>query len=175
MIEKLRSKDNQEVLFAIELLKTRDVLMFLDEIKLVLLSQPSRTIRSLALMLLVQKEVDREIQFNTGKDLVVVNPKKLQQPFTGEEFNSYARELEKGLDNSSEAQVATNLLLSYAIYVYPYTVGPIDINLLTAFIYLSKKYMGQEVDLSTLVIQKQADYSNTEQFINLIHEIEQDV
>ena len=175
VIEKLQSKDNQEVLFAIELLKTRDVLMFLNEIKLVLLSHPSRTIRSLALMLLVQKEVDRNIQFNDGKELLVVNPKNLKQPFTGEEFNKYATELEKGLSNSSEAQVATNLLLTYAIYVYPHSVGPIDINLLTSFIYLSKKYMGQEVDLSTLVIEKQADLSTVEQCVNLIHEIEQDV
>ena len=149
--------------------------MFLQELKLILLSHPSRTIRSLTLMLLVQKEVDRDLQFNDGKGLIQVNPKKISQPFTGLEFNTYASELEKGLNNSTEAQVATNLLLSYAIYIYPHSVGPLDINLLTAFTYLAKKYMGQGIDLSTLVLEKQADLSTTEQCINLIHEIERDI
>lgn len=174
VLEKLENKEFQDVIFGIELVKTRDIFMYLDAIKLILLSNKSRTIRSLALMLLVQKEVDREIQFNDGEQIIVVNPKKLKDPFSGSAFNEFTRKLENCLNNTSEAEIATHLFLNYVIYTYPHELDDKNEELLAALVVLAHQYMGEDYPLEKHLEGKSLSKDKVESYITLIHEIEAD-
>ena len=76
IIDKLTSKDNNDVIFGLDLVKKRDVLSFLPYIKMILSSFPNQTVRSLALMLLVEKEVDRDLKYLSYNGEIMVNPKQ---------------------------------------------------------------------------------------------------
>ena len=86
ILKLLHSSKNEDVLFSLDLIKTRDIYSFLPELAKLLVSHPKKTIRSMILLLLVQKEIDRDIMFMDDA-IIKVNPKKLTQPFIRDSFN----------------------------------------------------------------------------------------
>ena len=79
----LKSDVDEEVLMALDIIKTRDIFSFLPEINDILLNHKRETIKSYTLMLLVKKELDRNLQINKLGKVIDVNPKYLTPPFTG--------------------------------------------------------------------------------------------
>ena len=62
--ERLKSQDMNAVLPALDMVRDRDINMFLNEIQGVMLKFPKQAVRSFALLLLVQKKVDKNMSFN---------------------------------------------------------------------------------------------------------------
>lgn len=171
IVEKLNSINVEEVLFALDLVKTRDIFTFLPEIAKILTTYPMQNVRSFALMLLVQKEVDRELRFLSEGEYLTVNPKKLQLPFTGDSFNKIVKKMDVDFKNPTLAQNGIQILSSYAIYIYPKMI-PEDVNEITLAIYvISKSYIGEDVDLTILADSLHLEVDKVKHYYDKISEI----
>ena len=171
VIEKLSSINVEDVLFALDLIKKRDIFTFLPDISKLLISYPVQNVRSFALMLLVQKEVDRELEFLSGKEIIKVNPKHLPLPFTGEAFNNIARKMDVDFKDPTLSTNGVQILSTYAIDIYPHEI-PNDVDEIALAIYvIARSYLGNEEDLIELSKSKGLDSDKVKQYydkINLI-------
>lgn len=142
VIEKLRSKDNNDVLMALDIIKGRDVFTYLKDIYHVMTNNKDQLIRSFALLLLVQKEVDREVKFNHDGHIIIVNPKKLTPPFQGDNFNAFVKLIQMKFKDASLAQNAISILSTYILYIYPENLDHVDVNITLGALYIvCKEYM----------------------------------
>lgn len=117
--ERLKSQDQNAVLPALDMVRDRDVNMFLNEIQGIMLKFPKQAIRSFALLLLVQKKLDKEVGFNHIGQVITVNPSKLEPPFVGNEINDYLKSLQGEIRDPAISQDAIQILSSYIVYMYP--------------------------------------------------------
>ena len=171
IIEKLGSINPEEVLFALDLIKTRDIFTFLPDISKVLVFYPVQNIRSFALMLLVQKEVDRELSFLSGNEIIKVNPKHLALPFTGESFNKIVKKMDADFKDPTLAQNGVQILSTYAINIYPHDI-PGDIDEIALAIYvIAKSYLGNKENLEEKALEKGLDYNKVKLYYDFISEI----
>lgn len=138
--DKLTSNKNEEVLFGLDLVKKRDVFTFLKEISNILTSYPNQTVRSLALMLLVEKEVDRQLNFLSEGEMINVNPKHLSHPFSDDIFTSFIKRFYSDFKDPILENSATHILSSYVIYTYPREIKE-DVAELYFAIYIATKNM----------------------------------
>ena len=143
----LKSQKYEDVLLALDVIKGRDVLSFLPLLKEILVSSTSKeTIKSYILMMLVKKEVDRDLEINKNGNLIKVNPKYLNPPFLGEIFDGVIRGFDKEFKDSTLSQIATQLFSQYSIYIYPeeykYSVN----EYLASFYLLAKDYASNNSD-----------------------------
>lgn len=117
--KRLKSKDQSVVLPALDMVRDRDINTFLDDIQSVMIDFPKQSIRSFALLLLVQKGVNKDLGFKHISKNIIVNPSKLEPPFIGKEFNDFIRALSADIRNPSVETDAVQILSSYIIYTYP--------------------------------------------------------
>lgn len=154
IMDKLESKNTEDVLFGLDLVKTRDVFTFLPQISKIMTSHPNQNVRSFALMLLVQKEVDRDLKYLARSELITVNPKKTPLPFTGNAFNAIVKKMDNEFKDPTLSQNGIQILSSLAIYIYPDMI-PDDVEEIALAIYcIAKSYLGEEVDIKGLTIEK---------------------
>jgi len=169
IIEKLHSDNAEEVLFALDVIKKLDVLTFLSEIAYVLVKNPKQTVRSFALMLLVKKELDRDLDFLSYNGLIKVNPKKLSAPFTGLIFNSILKRMDLEYKNSTISQNGAQILSTYVIYTYPHEINKDEDEILGA-VYLYSLYLLQDnsVTLDDYVTIHNVDKEKLKAYYELI-------
>ena len=146
LVKYLLSEEKEDVLYAIDLLKKRDVLSFLPEIVKVLTTNKNQVIRSLTLMLLVEKEVDRELPYLAFDGPMTVNPKKCIRPFTGEVFNTLAKRISFEFKDLTLSQNGIQILSNLALYIYPHPIENDLDEVLLAIEITSKKYLGKNVE-----------------------------
>lgn len=140
LIAKLLSKEVTDVLMAIDSLRDRDIRAYLPTVQKILLNHPKQAIRSFALMLLVDKNVNVQMIFNHLDNQIKVVPSQLKPPFIGENFNNFTRRIAMEFKNPSLSENAIQILSSYIIYVYPDEPVFDDI-LFQALLEISKKYL----------------------------------
>lgn len=169
--EKLHSKDNSEVLLALDILKSRDVLSFLNDIYPIMINNTDQLIRSFALLLLVQKEVDREVRFNHNGEIKVYNPKHLKPPFTGDDFNGVIKLIQSKFKDTSLSENAVSILLTFILYTYPDSVNKYDVKVLLSALYVvSREYMQDPIkNLKEYSIQENVDELELQDLINKIN------
>ncbi len=141
----LSSNISEDVLLGLDIVRKRDVLSFLPFLEKVMLNFPKQSIRNYTLMLLVQKEVDRNIKILHQGEIIEVNPKLLTAPFTSITFNEVIRNFDREFKDPTLSQTATQLFSEYSLYLYPrdykYTA-----NELTGIFYLiAKEYINDPV------------------------------
>ena len=119
LIKKLHSNDQNDVLIAIDSVRERDINAYLPAIANVMVNFPKQSIRSFALLLLVQKKINRVFKFKHIDNIIDVNPSELTPPFIGEDFNEFTRLLSLELRNPSLSENAIQIISSYIIYIYP--------------------------------------------------------
>ena len=117
--ERLKSNDETVVLPALDMVRGRDINMFLPDIQRIMLSFPKQSIRSFALLLLVQKKIDQELSFNHIGKAIKISPSKLEPPFIGDEFNEFVRSMQNEIKDPAVSDDAIQILSSYIIYMYP--------------------------------------------------------
>ena len=145
-IEKyLKSDKFEEVLIGLDTIRNRDILSFLPILQDILLNNPRQMIRSYTLMLLVQKEVDRELKMKSVNEIIDVNPKHLNAPFTSVLFNETVRLIDQDFKDPSLSQSATQLLSEYEMYLYPRSIHHAPKDLCAALYIISRKYANNPV------------------------------
>lgn len=154
----LRSDKFEDVLLALDTIKNRDILSFLPILKELLVSDSKEVIKSYILMMLVKKEVDRDLVIvKKGKE-IKVNPKHLIPPFIGEVFDGVVKGFDKEFKDSTLSQIATQLFSQYTIYIYPEEYPYSVKEYLAAFYLLAKDYASSmNSDLSSLSFINELD------------------
>lgn len=160
----LRSDKFEDVLLALDTIKNRDILSFLPILKELLVSNSKEVIKSYILMMLVKKEVDRDLVIvKKGKE-IKVNPKHLIPPFIGEIFDGVVKGFDKEFKDSTLSQIATQLFSQYTIYIYPEEYPYSVKEYLAAFYLLAKDYASSmNSDLSSLSFINELDLEKINQ------------
>ena len=120
LVKYLLSEKREDVLYAIDLLKKRDIFSFLPDVVKVMTTNKSQILRSLVLILLVDKEVDRDLPFLAFDGPLTVNPKKAVRPFTGEKFNTLVKRISNEFKDLTLSQNGIQILSNLALYIYPH-------------------------------------------------------
>ena len=173
----LTSDKDEEVLMALDIIKNRDIFSFLPEISELLLNHKKEIIKSYALMLLVQKELDRKLQINKKGRVITVVPKYLTRPFTGVIFNQVVKYFDSEFHDLTITQTATQLLSQYCIYIYPDLLNRSPKLYAVAFYLIACKYAGSELNdeqRSDLIKRNEIDVTELDELIDEIETTLQD-
>lgn len=141
LMKSLLSQDPNVVIGALDSLRDKDISSYLIYINKILVNFPKQSIRSFALLLLVQKKLDALVKFNHMGTLIEVNPNKLKAPFVDEEFNDLSSKLVEVYKDSSLSVNALQILSTYLIYIYPEEVDYTDPLLIEALRIVASKYL----------------------------------
>ena len=173
---RLLSKNDEEVLAALDEIKDLPLDKFLINVLKLAQSHPRQVIRSFALLLLVNQKYDKEVSFLHFDKLTKVVPASLEEPFRVPGFASLEElsfALQTEYRDPSIAQNALHIISSYLLYIYPSKLELQKDETIVVFGYLAKKLLMSKVDdLEDVCFKKGLDY----QFINAkIKEIEEDL
>ena len=138
---KLKSDKQEDVLPALDALRDRDLKPFYPAIQKVMLDFPKQAIRSFALLLLVQKEVNVQFSFNHLGEIIKVNPSKTEAPFVGDDFNELVRQFGTVIKDPTISNNAVQMLSSYIIYNYPEKISLNTNYLIRAFEFIACEYL----------------------------------
>ena len=176
LVKQLRSEDQNQVLMALDSVRDCDANMFLKDIQRILVEFPKQSIRSFALLLLVQKHIDKTFKFNHMGEIIEINPSKLEPPFIGNEFNDFLRELQRELKNPAANENAVQILSSYIIYTYPIKLGINYGVLIEALRAISDEYLriDEEISLSTRCSEKGINEVEVKELIQRIKDCIED-
>ena len=174
--QRLMSKNDEEVLAALDEIKSLPINKYLLNILKLMNSHPRQVIRSFALLLLVNAKYDKEVRFLHFDKLVTVNPSKLPDPFSVpgfESLESLSFALQNEYHDPSVAQNALHVISSYLLYVYPSGLELEKEEVLVVFGYIAKRLLQIETDdLTDVCEQKGLDY---DKISSQIREIEEDL
>lgn len=146
IIKGLASKSSDDVLASLDALRDKDLTPYYIFLQKILTSFPKQAIRSFALLLLVQRAVNKTFKFNNMGEVIDVNPSLLKPPFVDDDFEKVVKRMQEEYKDPSITQNAISLLSSYLIYIYPKTVDLNDDTLVDALYHLSCEYL--QIDTS---------------------------
>ncbi len=144
LIKKLESDDPDVILMAIDIVRERDINKFLDYIQNIMVKFPKQSIRSLALLLLVQKKVDRSFSFNHIGEMIKVNPSELEPPFVGDSFNQLVKALDSAYRNPVLSENAVSILSTHLLYIYPQSINIETAILVEALFQIASEYLNSD-------------------------------
>lgn len=174
--QRLMSKNDEEVLAALDDIKSLPINNYLLNILKLISSHPRQVIRSFALLLLVNAKYDKEVQFLHFDKLVKVNPAKLPEPFSVpgfQDLESLSFTLQNEYRDPSVAQNALHVISSYLLYIYPSGLELEKEEVIVVFGYIAKRLLQIETDdLADVCEQKGLDY---DKISGQIREIEEDL
>ena len=168
--ERLKSQDSGVVLPALDMVRNRDVNIFIKDIQNILVKFPKQSIRSFALLLLVQKHINLDLQFNHIGNTITINPSKLEPPFVGNEFNDFVRALQSELKDPVVVEDSVQILSTYIIYMYPEKLEIPYPVLLEALATISHEYLqiAEEESLEERCLNKNIDLEEVKVLIQRI-------
>ncbi len=168
----LKSDKLEEVLIGLDSVKNRDIFTFLPILKDILVNHSKQMIRSYTLMLLVQKEVDRQLQMKSVDEIIDVNPKHINPPFTNVIFNETIKLIDQNFKDPSLAQNATQLFSEYEMYLYPRSIKEAPKDLCAALYIITRKYAHQPLeDIKGYCEALELDESKINSLVKEIEEI----
>ena len=145
LIKKFESQDPDVILMVIDIVRERDISKFLNYIQNIMVNFPKQSIRSLMLLLLVQKQVNRNFSFNHIGEIITINPSLLEPPFVGDAFNQIIKALDSAYRNPVLSENAISILSTHLIYIYPQSIN-IDTQVLIEALYqISSEYLNSDV------------------------------
>ena len=142
----LTSDKLEDVLIGLDTVRNRDIFTFLPVLQKILVNHPHQMVRSYTLMLLVQKEVDRELKMKSLDEIIDVNPKHLNPPFTSVVFNQTAKLIDSEFKDPSLAQNAAQFLSEYEMFTYPRSIKDAPRDLCAALYIISRKYANSPLE-----------------------------
>lgn len=173
--KRLMSKDDEEVLSALDEIKNLRVEPYLLPILKIMRSYPRQVVRSFALLLLVNQKYDKEVDFLRDDKLIKVVPSSLEEPFSIPGFDSlqaFSFALQSMYHDPSIANNAMNIVSSYIIYIYPNSINYSPDESLIIFGYLAKRMLQiEEDDLKEVCLSKKIDYAKVVSEIDKIDQV----
>ena len=134
---RLKNNDKGTAMSGLEMAGNRGVEPFIKEIQYLMLNNPSQAIRSFALMLLVQKKWEKEVEFKSKDSVIKVIPANTKAPFIGEPFNRLSKRMISEFKNPTISDNAISIFSSYIIDIYPNKVTEEDDYLIASLYLLS--------------------------------------
>lgn len=172
--KRLLSDNEDEVLGALDEIKSLPLNTFLPNILKLVRSHPRQAIRSFSLLLLVHANYQQQVEFLHNGKLVKVNPSLLPEPFTVpgyKDLNDITNALMKEYRDPTVMHNALHVLSSYLLYIYPDSLAVEKNEVLVVFGYVAKKLLQIDTsDLEKVCKQKGLDYQKVDQLINKIQE-----
>ena len=134
---RLKNNDKGTAMSGLEMAGNRGVEPFIKEIQYLMINNPSQAIRSFALMLLVQKKWEKEVDFKAKDSIIKVVPANTKAPFIGEPFNRLSKRMISEFKNPTISDNAISIFSSYIIDIYPNEVTEEDDYLIASLYLLS--------------------------------------
>jgi hypothetical protein len=158
------SKDDYEVLNLLNYIQGASVRDYLDLIKELLTSERHPSVKTYALLLLVDQGYDSPVTFNKNGKVYHLVPKTLVPPYSGKLFNDFLLYLRTLCNDPSLSGVASSLLNDYIMDVYPETVihKSEDPTLAFALILLAKKYLRADPSMANYYAENPVDSAAVE-------------
>ena len=119
VVKRLKSKNASIVLTGLEACRSKTIEIFLPYLENILMDFPMQAIRSFALLLLVEKKLNKVVKFKHVNQLIEVNPSLLEPPFQDNQFTNIIRSIQSDFKDPSISQNALNIYSTYLIYIYP--------------------------------------------------------
>ena len=152
--KKLLSKNDVDVLSALDAVRGQQLESFLLPIINILKNYPKQLVRTFALLLLVAKKYDKKVEFLHEDKLIEVIPSELDEPFIIPglgNIDDLSSLFQNEYHDPSLSQNAINILSSYMVYIYPNKVNYSKEELLVVFGYIAKELLqSKDNDLDKL-------------------------
>ena len=174
IMNQLMSKNDEEVLAALDALKEQKLDPYLLPILKIIRSFPKQVVRTFALLLLVNEKYDKEVEFLHKDELKKVVPSSLEEPFQVPGFknlNELSFALQSLYHDPSIASNALQIISSYLLYIYPDRIEMTADEIVVVFGFLAKRLLRvNEDDLKDVCLEKGLDYKSISLKINDINE-----
>lgn len=145
IIKMLKSENGEDVLGAISAIRELDYKKFLIYIKNILINFKKQAIRSFALLFLVEKNHDENVDFLSSNGLININPSKLVPPFAGKMFQLFETEIQKKENDVTFTQTYMNILSCILLTIFPETINMNDTLKKKAIYFLTKQALHQGI------------------------------
>ena len=170
--KKLLSKNDVDVLSALDAVRGQSLESFLLPIINILKNYPKQLVRTFALLLLVAKKYDKKVEFLHGDKLIEVIPNELDEPFIIPglgNIDDLSSLFQNEYHDPSLSQNAINILSSYMVYIYPNKVNYSKEELLVVFGYIAKELLqSKDNDLDKLCEKHGLDKQEIKEEVNKI-------
>ena len=167
--KRLLSNNEEEVLGALDEIKSQPIERYLPNVLTLLKSHPRQIIRTFCLLLLLKEKYNKEVEFLKGDQLVKVVPSELPEPFLVPGFrdvNAVTLALQKEFHDPTVVQNALQTLSSYLLYIYPDDFKLKKNETIVVFGYIAKHLLQIDTsDLEAVCEAKRLDYSKIDQLI----------
>ena len=171
---RLMSDNEDEVLGALDEVKSLPINTFLPNILTLVRSHPRQAIRSFSLLLLVHTNYNQEVEFLHNDKIMKVNPSLLPEPFVVpgyKDLNGISNAMMKEYRDPTVMQNALHVLSSYLLYIYPDPLVIEKKEVLVVFGYVAKSLLQIDTsDLEKVCLEKGLDYQKVDQLIATIKE-----
>ena len=152
------------------MVQERNIESFLPDIKNAMLNNPSQNARTFALLLLVSKKINVEIDFLSSSGIVRINPSVIKPPFVDKKFNDVSRRMISEFKNPTISDNAIDIFSRYILDIYPLEVNEED-DIIVATLFILSSECLQMKDVPTLeehCKNKEIDFNKKElnDFIN---------
>ena len=172
LLEMLDSDKDEDVLLALDIIKGRDILEFLPKLKSMLVNYPRETTKSYILMMMVKKELDRDLVMKKEGKEYNFNPKHLIPPFSGVVFDQVVRKFDREFKDASLSQIATQLFSQYCIYRYPLPLKDNAELYAVVFYMIASKYLDSSKSEFDLISIAEKHNLKVEELIEVKEEVE---
>ena len=170
--KKLLSKNDVDVLSALDAVRGQSLESFLLPIINILKNYPKQLVRTFALLLLVAKKYDKKVEFLHGDKVIEVIPSELDEPFIIPglgNIDDLSSLFQNEYHDPSLSQNAINILSSYMVYIYPNKVNYSKEELLVVFGYIAKELLqSKDNDLDKLCEKHGLDKQEIKEEVNKI-------
>ena len=170
--KKLMSKNDVDVLSALDAVRGQALESFLLPIINILKNYPKQLVRTFALLLLVAKKYDKKVEFLHEDQLIEVVPSELDEPFIIPglgNIDDLSSLFQNEYHDPSLSQNAINVLSSYMVYIYPNKVNYSKEELLVIFGYIAKDLLqNKDNDLDKLCEKHGLDKQEIRKEVNKI-------
>ena len=172
--KKLLSKNDNDVLSALDAVRNENIDSFILPILNILKSYPKQTVRAFALLLLVSKKYDKKVSFLHFGQIIEIVPSELKEPFIIPEIGTVddlSQILQDVYHDPSLVMTAVNLISSYIVYLYPTQLPYSQEELIAIFSKIAKDFMQiKDDDFSKLCQSYELDEEKLNQEIIKIKE-----
>lgn len=170
--KKLMSKNDVDVLSALDAVRGQQLESFLLPILNIMKTYPKQMVRTFALLLLVANKYDKKVELLHNDKNIEVVPSELKEPFYIDRLGNI-EDLTVLFQNEyhdpSLSQNALNVLSSYMVYIYPDEVKYSKEQLLVIFGYIAKELLQiKDNDLSKMCEQYSLDEEEIRVEVNKI-------
>lgn len=167
----LHSKDKNDVIIALDIVRERDINVFLPDLKRLMVENEHQSLRSFALFVLVQKGIDGVFEFKHIDKIIEVNPSLSVPPFTGDKFNNIVKKMASEFSNPSLSDNATQIYSTYIMYLYPEDIPYSEEEIIEALYEVSTNYLqAHKEPLEDRCSYKGLDIERVKQLIREINE-----